>query len=135
MNLTKQIGRVYWLKQQSEMMSLQTWLSKQMMRASLPGEEKDPAIGTTRFYLNGEFDARQLRHDDIANQKIRTIDLDIRQGLQRVREKSNRIAITLQNHCKRLCDEQFIINNENDGYISFFHPICARYSGLQAGEG
>ena len=59
------------------------------MRVSLSGKEKDLAIRTTRFHLNGEIDARELRHDDIANQKIRAIDFDIRQGLQRIREKSN----------------------------------------------
>lgn len=88
-NLTKQIRGVYWLRQHCEMMSLQARLSKQFMRRSLPREEKDLAIGTTRFDLNGEFDARELRHDDIANQEIRRIDFDIRQGLQRVGKKSS----------------------------------------------
>lgn len=29
--------------------------------------------------------------------------------------------MTLQNHCKRLRDDCFIIDNENDGSMSFLH--------------
>ena len=101
------------LQKKFKILSISPGRFKQTEGDGLTREQQHFAVRAMFSYLTSQIDSGEIRHHDIGNEEIWSLNADRFQSLEWIAKGCGVESVLTQNHCQSRCDDLFVIDNHD----------------------